>query len=75
MALDPMAEGLFTFVTAVAERIAKGLATAIGTSSPRLHGFILFAVYLVVVCPLLLLAVAGLTAAVGLLVRVLTGAG
>jgi hypothetical protein len=60
--LGPIADGLFSLVIAIAEGVARAIAGAIRVTDPKVERTIQLLVYLFIVCPLLLLAVATIVA-------------
>ena len=70
MPLGPIAEGLFSLVIAIAEGAARGIAGAIRVTDPKVERTIQFLVYLFIICPLLLLAVAAIVAGAGWLIQI-----
>ena len=62
MALGPLPDGLFSLVIAIAEGAARTIAGVIRVTDPKVERTIQFLVYLFIICPLLLLAVAAIVA-------------
>jgi hypothetical protein len=65
VALGPIPDGLFSLVMAIAEGAARTIAQAIRVTDPKVERTIQFLVYLFIICPLLLLAVAAIVAGAG----------
>ena len=62
MAIDPVGDSLVPWVIGIAEHIARAIAAAFHVTGARAERTILFLVYILVICPLLLLCAAGLVA-------------
>jgi hypothetical protein len=68
VALDPVGDALFPWVIAIAEHIARAIAEAFHVTGARAERTIQFLVYILVICPVLLLVAAALVALVTWLV-------
>lgn len=64
MALGPVADGLFPLVLGAAEAIARQIAKALSVTDSKVERAIQFLVYVLIICPLLLLAAAAWVEAV-----------
>jgi len=64
VALGPIPDALFPFVIGIAEYIARAIADAFHVTNAKVERTIQFLAYLLVICPLLLIAAAALAAVV-----------